>query len=68
MPQLEFKNGLLYTSIILIFDDKSIKVDDVIIDTGASHSIVLTDYLREIDVEFSDDDILVKSSGYGGVL
>lgn len=39
-------------------------VDDVIIDTGAFHTIIATDYLEKMDVEFSEDDELVKASGY----
>ncbi|WP_349239138.1 hypothetical protein [Petroclostridium sp. X23] len=36
-------------------------------DTGAFHTIILADYLAELDVGFSDDDKLVKACGYGGI-
>lgn len=68
MNNLQFKDGLLYTSIILKHGDKSVLVDDVIIDTGAFHTIIATDYLEKMDVEFSEDDELVKASGYGGTV
>ena len=61
------KNGLLYATVDIEHNGKTIIVDDVIIDTGAYHSIILTDYLEELDVGFSENDELVKSSGYGGV-
>lgn len=67
MYNLHYKNGLLYASIILQEGDKSVIVDDVIVDTGAYHSIILTDYLEDLDVAFTEDDELVKSSGYGGL-
>lgn len=68
MNNLQFKDGLLYTSIILKHGEKSVLVDDVIIDTGAFHTIISTDYLEKMDVEFSEDDELVKASGYGGTV
>ncbi len=68
MNNLQFKDGLLYTSIILKHGDKSVLVDDVIIDTGAFHTIIATDYLEKMDVAFSEDDELVKASGYGGTV
>lgn len=67
MYKLQYKNGLLYASVILQHGNKSITVDDVIVDTGAYHTIILTDYLKDLDVEFTEDDELVKSSGYGGL-
>lgn len=68
MNNLQFKDGLLYTSITLKHGDKSVLVNDVIIDTGAFHTIIATDYLDKMDVEFSEDDELVKASGYGGIV
>lgn len=67
MYNSHYKNGLLYASVILQQEGKSITIDDVIVDTGAYHSIILTDYLEDLDVEFTEDDELVKSSGYGGL-
>ena len=66
MKKLEFKNGLLYTEIELIHDGKSVVVNDVIVDTGASHTIILPEYLEMMDVGFSEDDTIVRASGYGG--
>lgn len=50
MYELRYKNGLSYASIVLYNADKSVTIDDVIIDTGAFHSIILTDYLESLDV------------------
>lgn len=68
MNNLQFKDGLLYTSITLKHEDKSVLVNNVIIDTGAFHTIIATDYLDKMDVEFSANDELVKASGYGGTV
>ena len=67
MYNLHYKNGLLYASIILREGDKSVIIDDVIVDTGAYHTIILADYLEDLDVAFTEEDELVKSSGYGGL-
>lgn len=68
MEKLKFKNGLLYTDIKLTHEDKSVVVNDVIVDTGASHTIILPEYLEIMDVGFSDTDTIVKASGYGGTI
>ena len=68
MIQLNFKNGLLYTDITLTHEGKSIVVKDLIIDTGASHTIIHPDYLVLMDVGFCDNDTIVKASGYGGTV
>ena len=68
MQELDYKDGLLYVSIQLVHGDKEIAIDNVIVDTGAAHTIMLSDYLEELDVELSDTDELVKASGYGGMV
>lgn len=64
--KIQLKNGLLYTSIKLSHEGKSITVNDVIIDTGAFHTIISPDFLEELQAEFTDDDILIEAYGYGG--
>lgn len=66
MYNLQYKDGLLYASVVLELNEKSVIVDNVIIDTGAFHTIILSDFLDNLEAEFLEDDILVKSSGYGG--
>lgn len=68
MVNLQYKKGLLYTSIELKSEGKSIIVEDVIIDTGAFHTIIATEYLEEMNIPLSDDDELVKATGYGGMV
>lgn len=68
MSKLQYKKGLLYTSIELKFKGKSIIIEDVIIDTGASHTIIATEYLEEMDTPLLDEDELVKATGYGGTV
>lgn len=68
MKNFKYKNGLLYTDIEILIENKSILVKDIIIDTGASHTIISSSYLEESDIGFNDDDTIVKASGYGGTV
>jgi hypothetical protein len=68
MQKLTLKDELLYTSISIVHDGKKVTIDDVIIDTGAFHTILAPEFLDELDVGFSEDDGLVKASGYGGTV
>lgn len=68
MNKLQLKDGLLYTSVNLRHEEKCIVVDNVIIDTGAFHTIIAPNFLEKLDVAFSEEDVLVKSSGYGGTV
>lgn len=68
MKNFKYKNGLLYTDIEILIENKSILIKDMIIDTGASHTIISSSYLEESDIGFNDDDTIVKASGYGGTV
>ena len=64
--KIQLKDGLLYTSIKLMHEWECIIVENVIIDTGAFHTIISTDFLDELGAKFADDDKLIEASGYGG--
>lgn len=64
--KLNVKNGLLYTSIKLTHEGNYVIIDDVIVDTGAFHTIITTDFLDELGAEFSNEDKLIEAFGYGG--
>ena len=64
--KIEYKDGLIYTSIKLTHENNTVIVENVIIDTGASHTIIATDFLDELGAEFSNEDKLIEATGYGG--
>ncbi|MBN1045015.1 hypothetical protein DVW08_06460 [Clostridium botulinum] len=64
--KIQLKDGLLYTFIKLMHEGECIVVENVIIDTGAFHTIISTDFLDELGAKFADDDKLIEASGYGG--
>lgn len=66
MYRLKYKNGLLFADITLVHDNKNINISDAIIDTSASHTIIIPDFLYENDIGFDNSDELVVMSGIGG--
>lgn len=68
MQSLKVMDGLLYTSLKLSLQGKSIVINDVIVDTGSFHTIISTDYIDQMELELTDEDELVKASGYGGTV
>lgn len=47
-------------------EGKNIIINDVIIDTGAFHTIISPNFLEELQAKFADDDMLIEAYGYGG--
>lgn len=66
MVDLIYKNGLLYASLFLCHDGKEVLVEDVIVDTGAYHTIIAPAFLEELDTELALDDEIVNAYGLGG--
>ena len=66
MVKLTFKHGLLYAEVELENKGKKVLISDVIVDTGAAHSIFLADYLNDLDIDIEENEELVVTYGYGG--
>ena len=66
MVNLTYKNGLLYTDLLLCHDGKEVLVEDIIVDTGAFHTIISPLFLEELDTEVALDDEIVNAYGLGG--
>ncbi|KOA18745.1 retroviral aspartyl protease [Clostridium homopropionicum DSM 5847] len=64
--KIAFKNELLHTSLEIIYKGKTKIVNDMIIDTGASHTIISPDAVIELDVEPEGQDEFVTMYGIGG--
>lgn len=65
MANLEYKHGLLYTTLTIKHEEKEVVVNDVIVDTGASHSIISPVFLEMLDTEIALDDEIVNAYGLG---
>ena len=64
--KIELIDGLLFASISITHQGKSKTVENVVIDTGASHSIISTDAVEELCIEPELEDEIVVMHGIGG--
>jgi len=62
------KDGLLFTSIVILFRGKSTVIDRMVIDTGAAETIISPDAVEEIGIAAELDDYIHSSYGIGGSL
>ena len=65
--KLIYKNGLLFTSIILKYFGKTVIIDNVVIDTGASSCIFEPSALESLEVVFTKDDEIETFFGVNGM-
>lgn len=63
-----FRDGLLFTSILVTFCGCSKIIDNVVIDTGAAETIISPDAVEEIGVIAELDDSISSFYGVGGSL
>ncbi|WP_339316405.1 retropepsin-like aspartic protease [Paenibacillus sp. FSL R10-2734] len=64
--KIEFVDGLLQTSLTLNFKGQTITIDKLVIDTGASHTLLSADAVADIGVYFETGDEIVTAFGIGG--
>lgn len=63
---IEYRDGLLFTSIEILFRGQSKIIDNVVIDTGASQTLISQDAVDDIGIKASGGDEIVTSYGIGG--
>ncbi|MHA6534729.1 retropepsin-like aspartic protease [Paenibacillus sp. BAC0078] len=64
--KIEYVDGLLQTSLTLKFKGQEITIDKLVIDTGASHTLLSTDAIADVGVYFETGDEIVTAFGIGG--
>jgi hypothetical protein len=64
--KIELIDHLLQTSMTVNYKGNSIKIDNLVIDTGAEHSLLSSDTVSQIGITFQNGDKLVRSFGIGG--
>jgi hypothetical protein len=64
--QIHFVDNLLQASMTICYKDRILTIDNLVIDTGAAHSILSSDVVSEIGIKFENGDRLVRSFGIGG--
>lgn len=64
--KINYDGQLLTTSLTVTFRGRVLRIDDVIIDTGSSHTIISPDILGEIGVIYERGDSIYEAYGIGG--
>jgi hypothetical protein len=64
--KIEYKDGLIFTTIEIWFRNQSKIIDNIVIDTGASMSIISPDIVDDIGIFAEPKDRIVSSMGVGG--
>lgn len=66
--EIQYRNGLLFTSIQLTFKGISRVISDVVIDTGASETIISPDIVENMGIIAELNDSINSFYGVGGSL
>ncbi|RXT03916.1 retropepsin-like aspartic protease [Ammoniphilus sp. CFH 90114] len=64
--KIDYDGQLLTISIKVTFRGTTLEIDDVIVDTGSSHTIISPDILEEIGVTYENGDSIYEAYGIGG--
>ncbi|MEK4370023.1 retropepsin-like aspartic protease [Paenibacillus sp. FSL R5-0473] len=64
--KINYDGQLITTSLTVTFRGRVLRIDDVIIDTGSSHTIISPDVLEEIGVSYETGDSIYEAYGIGG--
>ena len=66
--KLVYEGQLITTTLIITFRGRTIKVNDVIVDTGSSHAVISPDILEKIGVLYENGDKIYEAYGFGGTV
>ncbi|EHS57120.1 retropepsin-like aspartic protease [Paenibacillus sp. Aloe-11] len=64
--KINYDGKLITTSLTVTFRGRVLRIDDVIIDTGSSHTIISPDILEKIGVTYETGDSIYEAYGIGG--
>ncbi|WP_282936870.1 retropepsin-like aspartic protease [Paenibacillus sp. RC67] len=64
--KFEYRDGLLFTSIQISYKGMMKTIDNIVIDTGASHTLLSQDEVDDIGIRVTAEDEIVTSFGIGG--
>jgi len=64
--QIEYREGLLFTEISIQYNGLTKVINNIVIDTGASHSLISQDEVDDIGIKVTSEDDIITSYGIGG--
>lgn len=63
---IKYEHGLLFIDLDIEYKGKSITIKNVVIDTGASHTVISPDVVQSIGISASVTDKFITMYGIGG--
>jgi len=66
--KISYDGQLITTSLTVFYREKMLHINDIIIDTGSSHTVLSPDVLEEIGVGYEDGDPVYEAYGVGGTV
>lgn len=63
---IEFRDGLLFTSIQITYNGVSKVIDNMVIDTGCARTLIVSEVVEEINIRVEPDDELIVCQGIRG--
>jgi predicted aspartyl protease len=63
--KISYDEQLITTSLTVTFRGRSIKVSNIIIDTGSSHTVLSPDVLDSIGIAYENGDTVFEAYGIG---
>lgn len=66
--KLSYNGQLITTSIVVTYRGKSKTINDVIVDTGSSHTVISPDFLDDIGVSYENGDVIYEAYEIGGTV
>lgn len=64
--RIEYRDGLIFTSIEILYEGNTKTIDNVVIDTGAAGSIISSDAVDDIGIYAELGDKIIEYYGVGG--
>lgn len=64
--ELRYRNGLLFTSLEINYQNNMKVIDNVVLDTGAAETIISPDAVEDIGIIAEFDDMIGSFYGIGG--
>ncbi|MGH4118954.1 retropepsin-like aspartic protease [Clostridium sp.] len=65
--KLEYKDGLLYTSLKISYHGKTVEINNIVVDTGASFCIIEPSSIEELGIILNKDDEIETFYGVNGI-
>lgn len=63
---LIYDGQLILTSLRVTFRGESVKINDAVVDTGSSNTVISPDILESIGVNYENGDTIYEAYGIGG--